>query len=119
MNRDVTGVNGQLVTTWGGDLYPGTDIWIPGSDRPQTTTITCRCGHSEKMSGWGIKIEERTTFRVYFSTSRSWLNNEYFCSQKCWIKFEPDQAVKQIAKLNEQIEWSKNGIASIQKDLGI
>lgn len=119
MNRDVSGVNGQFVTTWGSDLKPGTDIIVPGSDHPLTTSVTCRCGSRSTFLGWSVEVEKRTDFRIYFTVGTRWYQHEYFCSQSCWVRFEPEQATKQIDKLNNHIEWSKSRIESIKKDLGI
>ena len=115
MNREVSGVNGQFVTTWGSDLEPGTDRVVPGSNRPLTTTVTCRCGHSEKFVGWSSEVEKKTKFRVYSYADRHHL--EYFCSRDCWIKFEPKQALNHIEWCNQQIENLKASIEITKEGL--
>jgi len=76
MNTEISGYNGQAVTTWGRDLEG--DVYISPS-KPMTTTVSCgACGKKVTIPGfsWRREIEKKGWVPNYPS-------GEYFCSLEC------------------------------------
>lgn len=101
MVREVVGVNGQFITTWGSDLSVE-GIVVPGTDRPITTTLTCRCGETTTFAGFPSNVG-RTSFHNF--------SGEFWCSFKCVAQYEPSKMAgmltiirKRAAKLAEQAQ---------------
>jgi hypothetical protein len=93
MVREVSGVNGQFITTWGSDLNG--DMVIPGTDRPISTTLTCRCGAEVSFAGFPANAG-RT----------SWVNvsGEYWCSFECAIQYEPIKMAKTLIVIRQRAD---------------
>lgn len=73
MIREVSGYNGQVVTSWGGDLVG--DLWT-GKPKPVETTVICRCGKECTYAGFATKAS---------TLGEGWVSflGEYFCSYIC------------------------------------
>lgn len=76
MNTEISGYQGQAVTTWGRDLEG--DVYVSPS-KPITTTVTCSCGKKVTVPGfsWRREIEKK-----------GWVVPKhppgmYFCSLEC------------------------------------
>lgn len=90
MIREVSGRNGQVVTTWGRDLVG--DTWI-GKPRPVRTVITCKCGKECTYTGFPSRASTFEEGWVLFQ-------KEWFCSYPCVRKYEPEEAHKVAVSLD-------------------
>jgi hypothetical protein len=88
MNRDVEGIRGQFVTTWGSDVVDG--VIIPNTVRALKTSLTCRCGKSVSYKGFPEYRSNRKAGFVAPLPPVSGKTPEWFCGLPCVISLEPD-----------------------------
>lgn len=103
MIREVSGRNGQIVTTWGRDLEG--DTWV-GAYRSRTTLVTCRCGRVHKHLGFltptSLYADGWFLFDYPTNDERNLATKEWFCSYACVREYEPEEAQKVVLRLRAQ-----------------
>jgi len=84
MIAQMSGKNGQFITTWGRDLDG--DLWL-GASRPVSFTCSCRCGKAISGSGWGL-------LSAAVKQGREVWNGEAFCSMACVVSSDRKGVLK-------------------------
>jgi len=88
--REVTGFNGQVVTTWGRDLEG--DTWV-GKPKPLETHVTCRCGNETRYSGFPSQA---------LTSGEGWtlFLKEWFCKPRCVREYRGLEAKMEAEKVD-------------------
>jgi hypothetical protein len=108
MVREVSGINGQFITTWGSDLV--NDVIVPGTDRPISSTLTCRCGATISFAGFPSNAG-KTSFSNFA------LGKEYWCSLQCAIQYEPAKMAELLFTIRKTASELSERAEILQEEL--
>lgn len=109
MNREITGANGQIVTTWGRDSEG--DLWI-GPSQSMRWVCTCRCLTATHGPGF-------STHRAILDVGWFLLDGEFFCTPLCAAGCEPEKMIFLIALAKKRLDAEVAEIAALSATIAI
>lgn len=115
MNRDVTGAHGQFVTTWGSEVEEG--VVKPGTERPVTTTLTCRCGKTTEYRGFPTDaLNHKAGFVAPLPKVKD-KPEEWFCSISCATNLELRAIIARLKEIRGEIRTSQALEAKLAEEI--
>lgn len=110
MNREVAGKNDQHVTRWGRDLEGDTYV---GSFTDLSTTTTCRCGSTHKVSSHPSAASLWEAGWVLGEEKDPSQEKEWFCSLSCYKKYHPEGVAHEVEHLTKLIKVLEAKVAAL------